>query len=303
MSPRALAVASPGAARDRDTRALLGDGIRRLRAAGVAAAPRDAEWLLAGLCGIDRLRLYADPPRLDAADEARYRAAIERRARGEPIQYVLGWEEFCGLRFRVIPAVLIPRPETEGLVEWVLAEARQEAVIADVGTGSGCLALTLAVRRPGARLYAIDRSPAALAVAADNARRLAVAGRVRLVAGDLLDAFDARAAFDVIVANPPYIPSATLATLPLEVRAWEPRQALDGGPDGMDVHRRLVAQAAGALRPGGLLAMEVGDGQARAVGARMAAAGFAGVVSRTDLNGVERYVAGRRPAAPGGGRS
>jgi release factor glutamine methyltransferase len=235
-------------------------------------------------------------------DVQRYRTALDRRIHGEPIQYLVGWTDFCGLRFRVTPAVLIPRPETEGLVEWVLAERVHAAAIADVGTGSGCLAASLAARRPDTWVCAIDQSVPALAVAADNARRLGVRGRVRFVAADLLGAFDGTAAFDVIVANPPYIPSSVIPTLPVEVRSWEPHQALDGGPDGMAVHRRLISQALDALRPGGWLVMEVGDGQARDVAERMAGAGFVGITIRVDLNGTERYVGGRRSPGPAGGR-
>ncbi len=288
-------------ARARVSQAVLAEGVRRLHAAGVPAARRDAEWLLAGLCGIDRVRLYADSLPVDAAVIQRYGAALDRRIRGEPIQYLLGWEDFCGLRVRVTPAVLIPRPETEGLAEWAGGELTGGAAVADVGTGSGCLAVAIATRQPAARVCAIDSSPAALAVAAENVRLLGVAGRVRLVAGDLLGAFARGPVFDIIVANPPYIPSAIIATLPVEVRAWEPHQALDGGQDGMDVHRRLIPQAFSALRPGGTLMMEMGDGQASDLAANMAAAGFTGIVVRTDLNGTERYAGGHRPRGSVGG--
>jgi release factor glutamine methyltransferase len=282
--------------------ALLAEGIRRLRLAGIAAAQRDAEWLLTGLCGVDRLRLYADFPLVDPWVVERYREALRRRIRGEPIQYLLGWADFAGLRVYVTPAVLIPRPETEGLAEWALDAMAPDAVIADIGTGSGCLAVTLAVRRPDARVWAIDRSLPALAVAADNARRQGVAERVRFVAADLLEAFGARPAFDLIVANPPYIPSAAIAGLPREVRDWEPHQALDGGPDGMALHGRLIPQAREVLYSGGRLVLEVGDGQAPGIAARMAAAGFTDVAVRRDLNGTERYVSGRRPVESAGAR-
>lgn len=274
-------------------RALLHEGIERLVAAGVATARRDAETLLADQLGVDRIGLLVDPPPLGSDDGNRYRATIDRRARGEPVQYILGWEAFCGLRIRVSPDVLIPRPETELLVEWALPVAPPGATVTDVGTGSACIACALAVRRPDVRILAVDASPRTLQVAVDNVGRLRLGARVRVVRGDLLES--ARpSSIDLIVANLPYIPSAALLTLPIEVREWEPSVALDGGADGMGLHRRLVAQSASVLRPGGMLIMEVGDSQAAGVAASMERAGLGDVSIRRDLNGVDRHVAGRR---------
>jgi release factor glutamine methyltransferase len=194
------------------------------------------------------------------------------------------------------PAVLIPRPETEGLVEWAVeALARaSEPVAIDVGTGSGAIACALAVRLPGLRVLALDSSPAALAVAAENVRAHGLGDRVRLAGGDLLAPLLARAVrADLVVANLPYLPTAVLRFLPDEVAAWEPRVALDGGRDGMALIRRLVADAPGVLRAGGHLLMEIGEDQAGPVASLMAAEGFGGIRSRRDLNGVERCIGGQ----------
>ena len=242
-----------------------------------------------------------------STDEARrYLALLRRRAAGEPLQHLLGFEEFHGLRLAVSPAVLIPRPETEGLVEWAIEvlEARADALVADVGTGSGAIACALAARLPGLRVLALDCSPAALAVAADNVRAHGLGDRVHLAAGDLLAPLSERGVrVDLVVANLPYLPSALIRSLPDEVAAWEPRLALDGGPDGMALLRRLVGGVAGVLGPGGSLLMEIGEEQAGSVASLMAAEGFGGIRSRRDLNGVERYIGGRWPgpgaAVPG----
>jgi release factor glutamine methyltransferase len=172
-------------------------------------------------------------------------------------------------------------------------------LVADIGTGSGAIACALATERPDARVLATELSPAALAVAEDNVRALGLADRVRLRAGDLLDPLAAeRGRLDMIVANAPYLPSGILPSLPREVFAFEPRQALDGGPDGMDVIRRLLTAAPAALRPGGWLLLEIGEEQAGPLAALMTAQGFVAIASRDDLRGVERYLAGRRLAAP-----
>ena len=170
-------------------------------------------------------------------------------------------------------------------------------LIADIGTGSGAIACALAAARPDARVLATDTSPAALAVAEGNVRTLGLADRVRVVAGDLLEPLAGEPGrLDMIVANAPYLPRGILPSLPREVFAFEPRQALDGGPDGMDVIRRLLTAAPAALRPGGRLVLEIGEDQAGPLAALMAAGGFVDVASRDDLRGVRRYLAGRVPA-------
>ena len=194
--------------------------------------------------------------------------------------------------------MLIPRPETEGLVQWAIEVlgARADALVADVGTGSGAIACALAARLPGLRVFALDCSPAALAVAADNVRAHGLGDRVRLAAGDLLAPLSERGVrVDLVVANLPYLPSALIRSLPDEVAAWEPRLALDGGPDGMALLRRLVGDVPGVLGPGGSLLMEIGEEQAGSVASLMAAEGFGGIRSRRDLNGVERYIGGQWP--------
>lgn len=284
------------------SRGLLAEGARRLAEAGLPTARQDAEWLLAALLGLERFGLYLEPERavVEAAGH-RFRALIARRADHEPLQHLLGYEDFRGLRLRVSPDVLIPRPETEGLVEWALellgSSADGPPLLADIGTGSGAIACALAATRPDARVLATDVSPAALAIAEGNVRALGLGSRVRVIAGDLLEPLAGEhAAVDMIVANAPYLPSGILPALPREVFAFEPHQALDGGPDGMDVIRRLVTAAPAALRPGGRLVLEIGEDQAGPLAALMVAAGFVDVAARDDLRGVPRYLAGRMPS-------
>jgi len=285
--------------------ALVHEGTAALEAVGLAAALGSAEWLLAAVLGVGRFAVYLDPGRELSADQAaRYRALVGRRAAREPLQYLLGFEDFHGLRLAVTPDVLIPRPETEGLVEWAIEALgeRPSAVVADVGTGSGAIACALAARLPGLQALATDCSPAALAVAARNVRSHGLADRVRLVAGDLMEPLREHGVrLDLVVANPPYVPSAVIRSLPAEVSAWEPRLALDGGPDGMAVLRRIVASAPAVLAPGGRLLMEIGEEQAGALASVLAAQGFSEIRARRDLNGVERYIGGRWAAAPAPG--
>jgi release factor glutamine methyltransferase len=263
-----------------------------LARAGVEMPRADAEWLLAGLLGVGRATLALET-RLDAETARRYDAAVQRRARREPLQRILGWEGFRGLRLRVTPDVLVPRPETEMLVEWSLALVPSPRLVIDVGTGSGCIACSIATERPAARVVAVDSSPAAAAVARANVDALAVGDRVRVVVGDLLAPLDAVDA-DLIVANLPYIPTTMLPTLSPEVAQHEPATALDGGDDGLVLIRRLIATAGGRLSAGGALVLETAGGtQTPVVTELMRTAGFTGVATRSDLLGVERFVAGR----------
>ena len=269
-----------------------------LEAAGLASARVDAEWLLAGLLGVGRaaVRLELAEP-VPAPIAERYAVAVRRRAGREPLQRILGWEDFRGVRVRLTNAVLVPRPETEMLVEWALAllpEPGDRRLLAiDVGTGSGCIACALACERPDLDVIAVDVSPAAAAVARDNARALGVAERVRVVAADLLECMHGLRA-DLIVSNPPYLPTATVPELEPEVRAHEPRLALDGGPDGLALIRRIAATAGGCLKPSGALALETaGDAQAEAAAALLRGARLQAVAVRADLAGVDRFVAGR----------
>jgi release factor glutamine methyltransferase len=286
-----------GVATDSSVPALLGRAAAALGEAGIEPARPEAEWLLAGLLGVERFALYLEPARrLTAGEAARYREMIERRARREPLQYLLGWEDFHGLRLAVTPDVLVPRPETEGLVEWALEvlAARPDPVIADLGTGSGAIACALASALPNAEVLAVEVAAGALAVASWNVRELGLSTRVRLLAGDLFAPLGAlSASLDLVVANPPYLPSAVIASLPPEVSRHEPRAALDGGPDGLGVIRRIVAGAPPVLKPGGWLLMEIGEEQAGPLASLMAAEGFSGIRARRDLTGVERYIGGR----------
>ena len=256
-------------------------GARRLDRAGVAAPRAEAEGLLAHVLAQPKHACYLEPDAPLTADEtARLRSLVARRADGVPLQYLTGTETFRGLELEVTPDVLIPRPETEGVVDAalrVLADRRSTgppAVVADIGTGSGCLALALARVRPDVVVYATDCSAAALAVAERNARRLGLADRVTFLCGDLFEPL-ARGGVrvDLVVSNPPYVADEHLPTLQIEVR-HEPESALRGGVDGLHFYRRIVAEAGSVLAEGAGIVVELGYGQADAVGALARGAGF-----------------------------
>ena len=227
---------------------------------------------------------------------------VERRLFGEPIQYITGETEFYGLPFRVNRDVLIPRPETEHLVEKTIALAQEfrrtgtipAPRILDVGTGSGAIAVALAHALPFAEITATDISPAALAVAKDNAARNSVAHRVRFVEGDLLDPVVGEQ-FDIVVSNPPYVQVSDRNTLDEEVRNYEPAQALFAGADGLGIYRRLIPAVFGALVPGGCVLLEIGYGQQQAMQASLKKEGFAGIDFFGDLQGIPRVAVARRP--------
>lgn len=226
-----------------------------------------AEWLLCAATGMSRVEVYMNYDRpLDAAELATLHAGVERRGRGEPLQYVTGEMPFRHIILKCAPGVLIPRPETEVLVDCVLdyldalvLGEGDTASVLEVGTGTGCIALSLAGERPFVRVSATDVSPDAVALAGRNRDALGLDGPVELFLTDLADGVPGAedAVFDVLVSNPPYIPSALVEELPAEVGGFEPRLALDGGADGLDVFRRIVALAGTALKPGGLLACEL----------------------------------------------
>lgn len=256
-------------------------------------ARAEVELLLARALGVDRARLIAHPELAQAAaDNPGYRAALVRRLRGEPIAYILGVREFYGLDFEVSPAVLIPRPETELLVECALDRipAHPDLRVLDVGTGSGCIAVCIARLRPRAHVVASDVSAEALAVAARNASRHA-AGNIELRLGDGFDAV-AGERFDVVVSNPPYIRAGDPHLAAGDLR-FEPKRALTPGEDGMALLRRLVAGAPVVLRPGGWLLLEHGYDQAGEVRAALVAAGFADLFCARDLAGLPRVAGGR----------
>jgi release factor glutamine methyltransferase len=258
---------------------------------GIAAldAPVDAEVLARHLLGWDRATLLVrgreTPP---AGFAERFQSLIDRRSRHEPVAQIVGHREFWGLEFEVTGDVLVPRPETELIVEVALeiADRSRPLNILDVGTGTGCLAIAIAVELPAARITATDFTPAALAVARRNADRHRVEDRVRFLQSNLLDAIEG--SFDLIVSNPPYVPEREV--LPRDVAEYEPHQALFAGPDGLDVLRLLIARAPGSLVPGGSLIVEFGFGQAAAVRELATAAGWRVIEIRKDLQGIERVV-------------
>jgi release factor glutamine methyltransferase len=245
----------------------LAQAVTLLRNEGVDSPRLDAELLLAHILGANRAAVLARPERrLTPRQLTRYWDLVARRAEREPLAYIVGQREFYGLSFAVDRRVLIPRPETELLVERALQVARLRGggiQIADVGAGSGAIAVTLAVHLPQATIYALDESSGALAVTAGNARRHGVEGRVHCLHGDLFAPL--KAPVDLVTANLPYVALDEWQALPPEIRVYEPRVALDGGTDGLDLIRSLLAAASSHLQPGGVLLLEIGARQGNAV--------------------------------------
>lgn len=294
-----------------DVRAALKEGMAHLRGANVPSSTLAAELLLMHILGCDRTWLYTHPEsELDASAVQKYFALIARRAAGEPTQYLTGKQEFWGLEFQVNPDVLIPRPETEHIIEVALERLGARGIkinmrtgepspllrVADVGTGSGCLAVALAHELPHAEIFATDISAAALVVARRNAARHGVSSRVRFFEGDLLKPMSASPrSFDLIVSNPPYVPQDDAATLAREVREHEPHTALFGGSSGIEMYERLIQEAGELLRSGGLLVLELGYNsaqQARTI--LIAQRHWANVSITNDLAGIPRVLAAER---------
>jgi release factor glutamine methyltransferase len=272
------------------------------RARGIDSPRLDAEVLLAHAVGASRTQLVIDMLKPLAPDElARFRDMVKRRRAREPVAYILGEREFWGRAFRVDARVLVPRPDTETLVEVALARTRAVSMCArvlDLCTGSGCVAITLARERPTTDVVGADASADAVAVAEGNALRLG-AYNARFVICDLYG--DLAGPFDLVTANPPYIPSAEVPGLSPDIAGFEPRLALDGGADGLAFVSRIVEGAPARLAKGGVLAVEVGAGQAERVAELLAARGFAEVERARDYGRIERVVSGvwaREPAAP-----
>ncbi len=262
-----------------------------------------AELLLADVLRLRRIDLYLQYERvLTDAEVGAYREHVRQRARRRPVQYIVGSAGFRHLDLSVHEGVLIPRPETEEVAGAVLAlvRDRQAPRVLDLGCGTGAIGLAVAHEHSGARVVAVDLSPAAVRNARANAARTGLADRVWVVQGDLfapLAPAGAGGGFDVVVSNPPYIPRDRIASLQPEVRDYEPHLALDGGPDGLDVYRRIVAEASAHLRPAGRLVLELGDGQPGAVSSLAAAQGLVVEDIRPDLNGTPRVlIASRREA-------
>ncbi|MDO8355255.1 MAG: peptide chain release factor N(5)-glutamine methyltransferase [Nitrospirota bacterium] len=257
------------------SQATLGEVIvearRLLELAGIETAEQEALWMMAHVLHLSTHHVVTDRDRLLSSSELlAARSVITRRVSREPLQYILGTQEFCGLEFTVNPAVLIPRPETQLLVEYVTQRicADRSATIVDVCTGSGCIAVAIARMRPHARVIATDLSGPALNVARQNAIRLGVSERITWLEGDLLGPLveqELEGQVDVIVSNPPYIPELDWATLQSEVRLFEPRGALVAGPQGTELHERLLQESGRYLSLGGAVIMEIGAGQARAM--------------------------------------
>lgn len=271
---------------------ILKEATQILQVAGVPEARREAGSLLSFVIGKDRTFLisHADDE-LDEHHVDLFRDAVERRGAGEPLQYITGVQDFFGREFRVTPGVLIPRPETELLVEAALEVNNK--LICDVGTGSGCIAITLLCELDDARAVAVDKSPTALEIAKFNARKLSVAERAEFVVSDCFDALDARE-FDLIVSNPPYVSADALAGLQREVRDHEPFVALSPGADGLSIIRRLINEAPVFLKPNGHLIMEIGFDQGEAIPQLIDANDWELREIRPDLQGIPRIVVLRK---------
>lgn len=277
--------------------AALRAAIGRLRGAGIDSAPGDARRLLAHALGIgpDRLTLALADVMTEAQQRA-YAAALAARAARQPVAQIVGERLFFGRAFKVTRDVLDPRPETELLVS--VALERPFARLLDLGTGSGCVLLSCLAGMPVATGIGTDLSEAALAVAAENAGRLGLAGRASFRRSDWFSEVVGR--FDLIVSNPPYVAAAEMAALAPEVRDWEPHLALTPGGDGLDAYRAIAAGAGARLMAGGRIALEIGPTQAGAVGGLLGAQGFAAVEVRRDLDGRDRVVLARKPDDGGG---
>ncbi|MBD3677650.1 MAG: peptide chain release factor N(5)-glutamine methyltransferase [Rhodobacteraceae bacterium] len=272
----------------------LREGAARLAEAGIEGAQRDARRLMAHALGIapDRLSLVLRDPIPEGA-QAAFEDAIAARLRRVPVSQIIGRREFYGREFRVTSDVLDPRPETETLVDMALSQGF--ARVLDLGTGSGCILLTLLAERPAATGLGTDVSEAALSIARDNAARLGLADRVEFRLGDWFAPVTGD--FDLIVSNPPYIALSEMPDLAPEVRDHEPRQALTDEGDGLGAYRAILADAPGHLRPGGRILVEIGASQGEAVATLFRAAGLQDTTVHSDMDGRDRVVAGRLPEA------
>ena len=282
-------------------RQALQSAIEKLEAEQVGSPRMNGEVLLMFVLGCDRAYLYGHPERELTPDElSRYADVIGERARGVPSQYITGHQEFWGLDFVVNPAVLIPRPETEHLIETVLELAARRDVpggdrrpkMIDVGTGSGAIAIALAKEFPGAEIHAVDVSAEALEVARANAARLQF-DAIQFRQSDVLEAVERDGTYDFVVSNPPYVGLSEADKVQDVVKKFEPKQAVFAGDDGLDVIRRLIPQSRECLRPGGWLLMEIGFSMSRAVGELLT--GWEEVRTVPDLAGIPRVVAARKP--------
>jgi release factor glutamine methyltransferase len=263
------------------THAALGLVTARLAAAGVEEPRREARLILAAAQGVNAAGLLA----LDEVDEARFEPLLRRREAREPLAYILGRREFWGLMFEVSPATLIPRPDSETLIEAALAVAGDVRLVLDLGTGTGCLLLAALHEYPTAYGVGVDISPGAAALARRNALALGMADRAGFLSGDWAEAIEGR--FDLVLSNPPYIPAADIAGLMPEVAGYEPVSALDGGAQGLDAYERIITALPRFLAENGVAVLELGVGQAPSVSEIAQQAGFI-CTTRLDLGGIER---------------
>jgi release factor glutamine methyltransferase len=294
------------AAAANEVRAALRAAIERLEESKVPSAPLAAELLLMHILQRDRAWLYAHSEfELSPKDAAAYPQLIERRSEGVPTQYLTGRQEFWGLEFEVGPGVLIPRPETEHVIEVALerlsARRAEPLRIADVGTGSGCIAIALARELPGAEIVATDISAAALTFAQRNTARHGVSNRIQFLKANLLEmAIEAprrgESGFDLIVSNPPYVGRNDAGSLPREVREHEPAEALFAGDDGLEIYPALIDEAARKLAPSGILVFEIGYNGAQYVGSLLSASQWTDLRVTRDLAGIERVISARLSA-------
>jgi release factor glutamine methyltransferase len=290
-----------------NVRSALKQGLAQLREAHVPSFTLAAELLLLHVLGRDRTWIYAHPEQeIPAADAARFLGLIARRAAGEPTQHLTGKQEFWGLEFEVSPEVLIPRPETEHVIEVALDRLAVRELragrkptltgeglqIADIGTGSGCIAVALAKELPGSTIFATDISSPALAVSRRNAMRHKVTNQIQFLEGNLLDMVATQ--FDLIASNPPYVGRREAGALTREVRDHEPEIALYGGEEGYELYADLIAQAAAHLKPGGLLVLELGHNSLPAVQPLLDAPTWTNVGVTNDLAGIPRVLAAER---------
>jgi release factor glutamine methyltransferase len=275
---------------------LLKGGAARLAAAGIEGAAREVRLLVQAAADVPVATQIAFPERaIDADAAARFEALLLRRTRREPMAHILGRREFWSLAFKVTADTLDPRPDSETPVQAVLDQAPDRSAalrLIDFGTGTGCLLLALLHELPNATGVGVDTSPAALAVATENAHALGLAERALFRRGDWDEGIEP--GFDIVLSNPPYIPSQDIDGLQPEVASFEPRLALDGGVDGLDAYRRLAPAAARLLRPGGLAAFEIGIGQGDSVRRMMASAGLRHIATARDLAAVERCLLFRK---------
>ncbi|MHB0911888.1 MAG: peptide chain release factor N(5)-glutamine methyltransferase [Armatimonadota bacterium] len=280
-----------------DAASLVREASEKLREAGVDTPILEAEVMLSHATNRTRTEIVTHPELIpDFAQTELFREWVERRARREPLAYIIRERDFYGMSFEVVTGLLVPRQETETLVDTALEILRRipEPIVCDVGLGTGALAVALAANLPESQVYGTDTSAVAVEISHRNALRQGVDGRTRFFQGDLFAPLPT-ARFHMVVSNPPYIPTGEIDSLQPEVSRYEPREALDGGPDGLDFYRRLAAETPERLRPGGHLAVEVGVREAGPAEEIFAEHGFTDIRTVRDLSGIERVVLGCRP--------